>query len=186
MNLKQAMLPACYTGGGEGESGEREVADKYTKDVCKTVLEFGGGAGSVSTIVQKHLPDPTQHVVIQPNEGGFYGGLPQLRKNKAACGLKFQEVDHVLEKGEEDAILAMVHQPFDCMVVDCEDCLFHEYEKNPKLFEHVKRIQVERDDFDGRSYDKLFDILNMKLVHVGKGCEGTCNTEVWDAAPRRK
>lgn len=63
-------------------------------------------------------------------------------------------------------------------MVDCENCLVGEYEKNPELFDHIKMIQVERDDFDN-SYDSLFSNLNFTLKHSGLGCDGRCATEVW-------
>lgn len=51
---RTVRLPSCYLGGGWGEWNERETAYKWTfPDAC--VLEFGGGAGSVSTIIQKIL-----------------------------------------------------------------------------------------------------------------------------------
>jgi hypothetical protein len=84
----------------------------------------------------------------------------------------------------------MVDRDFDCLIVDCEDCLVGEHRKNPDLFKDIKRIQVERDDSgawrrpgDAASsghYDPLFQQLGLKLIHTGKGCEGRCVTEVWD------
>jgi hypothetical protein len=103
--MSLGSLPECYLGGGEEEWGEREIADRFTAGVCNAVLEFGGGAGSVSTIVQKHLKTPLNHVVIQPPEGMHYNtGVEQLLKNKAACKLQFQVVDHILAAGEGEKI----------------------------------------------------------------------------------
>jgi len=170
-------LPSCYLGGGESEWGEREVAAKWTGK-CKCVLEFGGGAGSVSTVVQKFLRNKNNHVVIQPAENGMYGGLRQLRKNKKACNSKFHIIDHILKPGEGTKLQKLVSRPFDCIVADCEGCLHHEYEKNPDLFKNVRLIQVERDD--GGKYDELFkNKLHMTLKDTGKGCGGRCITEVW-------
>ena len=90
----------------------------------------------------------TNHVVIQPKEGGFYGGLEQLKKNRETCKLKFQIIDRFLERGDEAFVLKLVTKPFDTIIADCEDCLYNEYKKNPKLFENVKQIQVERDDLE--------------------------------------
>lgn len=177
--VQTALLPACYTGGGEGEWGERLVAYKWTRpDAC--VLEFGGGAGSVSTVIQGILKNKSDHVVIQPTENGFYGGVEKLRKNKDACSSQFHVIDHVLQEGEEQAIKDLVSRPYDTVVADCEDCLLQEYEKNPGLFEHVTQVQVERDDFNTRAYDKLRNLLDMTVVDTGLGCEGRCPTEVWE------
>jgi len=46
--------------------GEREIANKYTSP-NSTVLEFGGGEGSVSVIIQKKLKNPRDHIVIKPS-----------------------------------------------------------------------------------------------------------------------
>ena len=45
-------LPGCYEGAYD-EWGEQEIAAKWTKGYCSSVLEFGGGGGSVSTVIQK-------------------------------------------------------------------------------------------------------------------------------------
>ena len=178
--MSLGKLPSCYLGGGESEWGEREIADRFTSGVCNSVLEFGGGAGSVSTIVQRHLKKPSNHVVIQPPDGtlGKDSGFAQLVKNKESCGLQFQAVDHILAAGEGKQIRDMVDQDFDCLVVDCENCLVEEHRKNPDLFKSIKRIQVERDD--GGNYDNLFQTLGFKVIHTGKGCDGNCKTEVLD------
>lgn len=176
-------LPSCYAGGGEGEWGEREIATKWTKGYCSSVLEFGGGAGSVSSVIQANLDDPYNHMVIQPAKGMF-GGLNQLLKNKKACDMKFTEVDHILKSGELKILRNKMNKPFDCIVADCENCLPGELAKNPDLFQGVKYIQVERDDSKMNSlpdgpYTKLFKENGFKHVDTGHGCNGVCYTEVW-------
>jgi hypothetical protein len=74
--------------------------------------------------------------VIQPHDDN--DGVDQLLKNKDACQLQFQVVDHVLTSNEGEKIRGMVDQDFDCLVVDCENCLGDEYRKNPNLFKHVQ------------------------------------------------
>ena len=54
---RQDKLPSCYIGGGESEWGERAIAKKHTKPFHK-VLEFGGGAGSVTTTFAQRLVLP--------------------------------------------------------------------------------------------------------------------------------
>lgn len=169
-------LPKCFAGGGESEWGERTIARRYTRpDAC--VLEFGGGAGSVSATLGSILIDPTNHVVIQPDEDNdaMFGGLAQLRRNAKKCNLKCQIVGRFLQHGDGVRLRGMVSKPFDTIVADCEGCLVNEYKKNPDLFEHVTQIQVERDD--GGKYN----ILGMRMVEPGKtlGCGGDCDTEVW-------
>ena len=98
--------------------------------------------------------------------------------------MSFTAIDHILVAGEQNEILKMVSEPFDCIVADCENCLVGEYEKNPKLFEKVKYIQVERDDRKPLNaptgpYDALFKKMSMKKVDTGSGCNGKCQTEVW-------
>ena len=176
---RRSLLPLCYLGGGLSEWNERETAYKWTfPDAC--VLEFGGGAGSVSTVIQKILKNQKNHVVIQPPEKEMFGGITQLKKNRDACNSKFQIIDHVLKKGEEDTVMGMVSKPFDLIVADCENCLYNEYKKNPKLFANIKQIQVERDDFD-KSYDRLIKELGMKIVHTAK-CymRESVTVEVWE------
>lgn len=176
------MLPKCYLGGGESEWGEREIAQIYTPpSAC--VLEFGGGAGSVSAVIQGKLDDSSCHTVIQPADGGhsevMMGGLEQLNKNKASCNFQFNVIDRVLQSNDSSDILHRVNKPYDTIVADCEGCLVDEENKNPELFWSISMIQVERDD--GGTYDALFNRLGLKMVEagVGKGCDGKCNTEVW-------
>ena len=173
-------LPSCFKTEHQ-EIGERIVADKFTSHNA-SVLEFGGGSGNVSTIIQKKLKNKSNHVVIQPKEGEgnetpMFGGLYNLKINKQSCNSKFHIIDHVLKPGEGNELFKLVSKPFDTIVCDCEGCLHKEYEKNPELFKDVKMIQVERDD--NNQYDELFLKLNMKLLHVGDGCDGNCKTEVW-------
>ena len=134
-----AYLPQCYSGasGGGQEWGERDVAYKFTDpDAC--VLEFGGGSGSVSLVVQRILKNPRNHVVVQPADSSeMFGGL-----------------------------------------VD-------EYNKNPSLFDHIKMIQVERDDklvkhkvVGGKDYSTLFRRLHMHKVFSGLH-SNTLTVEVW-------
>ena len=177
-------LPKCFL-SKHSEFGERQVADKFTKsDSC--VLEIGGGAGNVSTVVQRKLNNKKDHVVIQPMEGDniMFGGLSELKKNKSICNSEYQIIDHVLAKGEGKKLLGMVSKPFDTIIVDCEGCLTGEYEKNPELFDHVTQIQVERDDCltptSSCHYEDLFNKLGMKLVHIGLGCGTTCETHVYE------
>ena len=176
------LLPPCFT-SKHVELGERIVAARFTRpDAC--VLEFGGGSGAVSTIIQMKLREPRNHVVIQPNESkAMYGGLTTLTKNKQSCGSHYHIVDHVLKAGEGQEIQMLVSKPFNTLVVDCEACLVEEYEKNPVLFDHITMIQVERDDLPGMSkpadYESLFIKLRFKKIHSGKGCDGRCPTEVW-------
>ena len=186
---------ACFT-GSDGEWGEREVADKHTHP-DSSVLEFGGGEGSVSVIIQKKLNNHKNHIVIQPADcstgGGaasceHYGhGIDKLRKNKKSCNSEFTIIDHILKPGEGKELLKMVSKPFDTIVADCENCLNNEFKKNPDLFKYVTQIQVERDDREisltatGGPYEKLLkNDLGMNLVHTGKGCGGVCVTEVWE------
>jgi hypothetical protein len=186
-NLGQ--LPKCFKTTHE-EIGEREVADRFTTpNAC--VLEIGGGAGNVSTIIQQKLNNKYDHVVIQPifgdsREKPMFGGIKNLQINKEACNSKFHIIDHVLKKGEGKKLLELVSKPFDTIVCDCEGCLNGEYEKNPELFEKVNMIQVERDDrpakknsYERGKYNDLFDKLNMKLLHKGDGCGRACDTDVW-------
>lgn len=175
-------LPNCFI-TEHVEEGERIVADKYTNpNAC--VLEFGGGSGAVSTIIQSKLNNPFNHVVIQPidsknkSEKPMFGGITSLGKNRKSCNSKYHIINHILAKGEGKELLKLVTKPFDTLVVDCENCLVGEYKKNPELFDHIKMIQVERDDFDN-SYDSLFSNLNFTLKHSGLGCDGRCATEVW-------
>jgi len=53
----------------------------------------------------------------------MYGGLTSLEKNRKACNLEFQIIDHILEPGEGKKLLNMVSKPFDTVVCDCEGCL---------------------------------------------------------------
>ena len=166
--VRHTYISSCYNGGGEDEWAERDVAYKYT-DKNANVLEFGGGSGSVSQVVQRVLNDPSKHVVIQPNDDGqMFGGFEQITKNKNACNSSYNIIDHVLSVGEgvyiKDHYIDGAN--FDLIIADCENCLLNEYYKNPELFEGVKMIQVERDDVNN-SYNELFRILNMKKIYTG-------------------
>lgn len=168
----------CFPHEDASEWGERCVARSFTGPMDR-VLEFGGGAGSVSTVVQEQLFDKTRHVVVQPAEDGMFGGLEALKQTKDVCGAQFTIVDHVLQEGETAGIVQVLGGAPTCLVVDCENCLVGEYEKNPELFSDVRVLQVERDDFDGSYTDLLTNTLQLKKIHTGDGCDGRCATEVW-------
>jgi hypothetical protein len=170
---------ACFPHNIYEEWGERRVARAFTGvPYCSSVIEFGGGAGSVSAVVQERLRNPNNHVVIQPTLNEMFGGIAALRETQAACSAQFKIIDHVLEPGEGDSVLQMFDDTPNCIVADCEGCLHGEYEKNPQLFANIQTIQVERDDVDG-AYDQLFEALDMELIHEGLGCNGKCTTQVW-------
>ena len=159
------------------EWGERCIARMFTPEDA-VVLELGGGNGSVSAVIQERLLDKTKHAVVQPkHDQSMFGGYDALVETKHHLGLQFTIVDHVLEPGEQQDIIAKMGQPT-VLVADCENCLVGEYQKNPLLFVNLKMIQVERDDFD-KSYDELLSQLNMYKVYSGYGCGGGCATEVW-------
>ena len=185
-NTKQELgeLPSCFQ-TQHVEHGERVVADLFTpSDAC--VLEFGGGSGAVSTIVNRKLNNPKNHVVVQPNdsqdnsekEKPMYGGVKNLTANRDACGCQYSIIDHILDKDEGKNIASFVEKPFDTLIVDCEGCLIDEYNKNPYLFDNITMIQVERDDTDGM-YTRLLKGLGFTLSGSGQGCDGRCSTEVW-------
>ena len=123
--------------------------------------------------------------------GRVLGRSQQLMRNRNASRLKFQVIDHLLRPGEGRDVMRMLHGPPDCIVADCEDCLWGEYKKNAELFAEVKQIQVERDDLRG-NYDSLRRRLGMTKVYTGRGCgvqaanpfhkaHGmSCTTEVWE------
>ena len=173
-----SYMMACQSGGNP-EWGERDMVFKHLNpESC--VLEFGGGAGSVSSLIQKILVNKSNHVVVEPGgEGEMFGGLKQLRENKTSCNSKFTIIDHILEKGEGVEIQKNVSQEFDTIVADCEGCLHGEHEKNPGLFTHVKQIIVERDD--SGMYDALFKTLKMKKSATGVHSNpvGAVQNEVW-------
>lgn len=183
--LKRTRIHPNYLGGGETEWGERYIARQYTRP-DSSVLEFGGGAGSVSVTVSQILHQPQNHVVIQPREpGAMFGGLDQLQKNRKACGGAFTVVGRFLKAGDHTLLQSIPSTgKFDTIIADCEGCLVEEFQKNPQLFSSVTQIQVERDDIHlGKSYDDLFtNVLGMTLVESGKtlGCDGGCDTEVWE------
>lgn len=179
---RQTYLPRCYSGssGGGGEWGERDVAYKFT-DPGACVLEFGGGSGSVSLVVQRILNQPQNHVVVQPVDSSeMYGGYQKLRENQRSCEVAFTAIDHILQPGEAPQILGLVSKPFDLIIADCEGCLIDEYSKNPSLFDHVKMIQVERDDriVPSKNYDPLFETLGMQKLYSGPH-GGNLAVEVW-------
>ena len=172
------------------------MAERFSSR-CERVLELGGGSGSVSTVIQRRLKDKRRHVVVQPDERmEMMGGLKRLVKNREADQLQFQIIGHMLRPGEGHAVIAMLAGRPDCIVADCEDCLWDEYKKNQALFADVKQIQVERDD-PNRHYEALFQTMGMKKIHTGRGCgvhlpnqyhkrEGMlCTTEVWERVAER-
>ena len=64
----------------------------------------------------------------------------------------------------------------------CEGCLVDEYNKNPSLFEHVKMIQVERDDVAKKDYSPLFETLCVRRIFSGPHSgphSGRLAVEVW-------
>ena len=188
-DIQRDGLPSCYLGGGESEWGEREIAKRHTAK-CDRVLELGGGAGSVSAVVQSKLKDPSKHVVVQPDERKpMMGGYRQLEANRKSCGFDFTTIDHMLTKDDVPFIVEKLNGKPDCLIADCEDCLGSEFEKNPELFDEVKMIQVERDDVDG-NYESLFKEFTKTDSYYGCGVTQPtadhirngmlCTTEVWE------
>ncbi|CAD7928271.1 unnamed protein product [Amoebophrya sp. A25] len=292
-------VPKCFdwsiSGSAWEEFGERDLAYLYARSGrARSVLEFGGGSGSVSVVIQEgmkqwnqdlvdgkmkdfsstsssstggtsktrknndHLDQSTwedgigilrkefgvlprgstneyryssefsappnwylppshrsidirNHVVIQPNAATFgvedvYEGLEglmenveygALAENRRLCKNHYQIVDHSLNPNESEVWLlrGMLTEPFDFVMADCEGCLVDEFRKNPKLFDYVKTIVVERDDtLEGAysatgvavahnrtgPYNLLFSHLNMRRKHVRLGCGGTCDVEAWE------
>lgn len=176
---EQSYMMPCQEGGGP-EWGERDTVFKYL-DPKACVLEFGGGSGSVSNIIQHVLEQPANHVVIEPGgDGSMFGGLEQLRKNKTSCKSNFKIVDHILAQGEGPSVRNMVEKNFDTIVADCEGCLVGEHEKNPSLFDHVKMILVERDD--AGTYNELFKTFGMEKKESGLHSDplGRIANEVWE------
>jgi len=176
--LASCLLPQT----AKSEWGERDVAYKYTDpDAC--VLEFGGGSGSVSSVIQERLRNPSLHTVVQPVRG-MMGGVSLLRKNKTKCGYSFTIIPHILKKGELNDPPAWRKAKLPCLhtliVADCEGCLKGEYTKNPRLFDRVEMIQVERDDFRGEYDSLLKDTLGMKMVHQGPHFVLPHGVQVWE------
>ena len=178
-NIEHAKLPSCYVRGGESEWGERALAKKHTHK-CERVLELGGGAGSVSAIIQQELRDPRKHVVVQPDERlAMMGGFEQLLENKRSCAFQFTAIDHILTPTDVPLILETLGGLPDCLIADCENCLQGEVERLPELFSGLKQFQVERDDANS-NYDELFDRLGMVKVDEFYGCDGRCSADVWE------
>ncbi len=176
----RSYLPVSHVGDAWSEFTERDMAFKFTrKDAC--VLEFGGGSGSVSYVIQRVLNNPLDHVVVQPNVNEMFGGLASLRQNRANQGCQYHIIDHVLQPKEASDVLELVSKPFDTLVVDCEGCLLQEYYKNPELFKHVTQVQVERDDRVGRNdYETLLTgILGFHMVFQGPHIHPSLTVEVW-------
>ena len=122
----------------------------------------------------------------------MYGGYEQLLENKEACKSEFTVIDHILTRGDASKIINTLGGTPDCIVADCEDCLWDEYKKNPELSRDVKQIQVERDDKQ-QNYDSLLiNELNLQKIDSGYGCNSKepkavhkengmlCTTEVWE------
>lgn len=167
--------------GGESEFAERNTAFKFTKPDA-SVLEFGGGAGSVSAVIQLILKNKQNHVVVQPKNdpNAMYGGVNQLALNKKNFKYEYQIVDEFLKEGQAPKIQKMVSKNFDTIVCDCENCLVGEYQKNPELFEFVTQIQVERDDPDKSYTDFLQNTLKLKRVHKNHYHPHGLAVEVWE------
>ena len=166
-----------YPHVSDTEWGERCVARMFTPHDAK-VLELGGGAGSVSAVIQERLSDKSKHIVVQPqHDKEMFGGLAALVKTKSTLACEFTIVDHELQPGEVNTLTHGTWTP-NVLVVDCENCLVSEYNKNPDIFRNLYMIQVERDDFD-QAYTPLFEKLDMRKIYTGKGCDGGCATEVW-------
>eukprot|EP00392_Amoebophrya_sp_AT5.2_P014608 g14769.t1 len=156
--------------------------------------------------------DLRNHIVVQPNAKNLgrahdYEGLEDLMsgveaealaKNRELCDAHYQIVDHSLSPTESEIwiLRGMLTEPIDFVMADCEGCLLDEFRKNPKLFDYVKTIVVERDDTlemafaaTGKAvahnktgpYNMLFSHLGMQRTRVsGFGCAGACDVEAWE------
>src|SRR5215472_8396843 len=69
------------------ESPEREAVKKFL-DHRLPVVEFGGGIGVVSCVINRRLLSPSQHVVVEANAAL----LPQIEKNRSLNSAGFQVI----------------------------------------------------------------------------------------------
>lgn len=156
------------------EKVEQDDAEKYIQS-DSVVLELGGRYGTVSAIINKKLKDPTNHVVVEPDQTVW----ASLEKNKAATHSKFHILKGfisnkklTLEGGgygatqKEDAAstipsytlseIETEHElKFNTLVADCEGCLETFLDENPSLYSDLRLLLIEEDQGHKCNYEKI-------------------------------
>ena len=146
------------------EKEEQDQANEYIQsDDC--VLELGARYGTVSVVINRKLQNPSDHVVVEPDEDVWAA----LENNKLNANSSFHILKGIisnkkmsLEKGGygtsqvEDQNSALPHftlqeasdlvsKPFTVLVADCEGCLFQFLSENKELLTSLRLILMEED-----------------------------------------
>ena len=167
------------------EFGECSVANQIIP-LCENVIEIGGGTGKVSHMINTLLKDKTQHIVIEPGEGGRGNhGNKKIYINKENFGDKYTIIKKYAENLNYNDLKILKKKP-DCLYVDCEGCLYKFQETNigKYILKNVKYIVNEMDGFiiDKNTNDKIKEQWiknNFEKIGIGYGCGVRCDTEIW-------
>ncbi len=87
---------------GLHEMEERELVKRWLPPDLP-VLEFGGGLGVVSCLVNRRVKDPTRHIVVEANPAM----VPVLRSNRDRNGCKFTIINKAVAYGRDEVELAV-------------------------------------------------------------------------------
>jgi FkbM family methyltransferase len=160
-----------------------------------TVLEFGARYGTVSSLINRVLKDPTKHVAVEPDTRV----ISALTKNRDNSGCKYKIFNGAVSRknlnfvdiaygsstiktedvGNTNIITLEELQTkyslkFDVIVADCEGCICSFVEEND--ISQFKLILLEKDQPCLCDYEKLESILN-KMGFI-------CIRNVWNIVYR--
>lgn len=159
--------------GPDHEQGEAEMAHKYMSS-CKNILEVGGGSGKISHYLNRNFKNPTAHYVVEPGEWDWAN---HLNKNKE----KHNDQYYIDTRKIEDIPLEEIENKIgeiDCIVSDCEGCMFNFYKENPKV---MKKTRLIMNEMDGHNDElrKLWSTNDYTYLVKGNGCGVNCDSDLW-------
>lgn len=177
----------------EYEAEEQLLVRTYIPKDAR-VLELGARYGTVSCVISEVLDDPTQHVIVEPDQSV----IEALRKNRDANGGKFHIFEGVVsKKGYELAFIdpkfdlheygtytkesstpsiknvsleklsEMYNIEFDCMVADCEGFFCDFVEENPEAIKNMRVLIYEQDGIPWPKFMEKYKTLDETLTSYG-------------------
>ena len=183
------------------EKEEQIAAAKYITKNC-VVLELGARYGAVSCIINKMIENPSNQVSIEPDERVWAA----LEDNMMRSNCEFSVVKGMISKRPMglhlagsattafhversniphytiEEIEAKYGLVFDTLVADCEGFLEIFFDENPKLYDQLNLIIMEKDYPQKCNYAKIAANLtqhNFVLIESKLYPNSTVGLQVW-------
>ena len=171
------------------EKTEQEYAHKYIEP-NDVVLELGARYGSVSVVINKKLSDPTQQIVVEPDDRVW----EVLTENRDRNDCKFHIIEGFISKTNHkltnlqdclngyastaipaetstipsydlEELQVQYKMNFNVLVADCEGFLETFLDQYPFLYDQLRLIMFEADYPEKCDYTKIKNILQRKALN---------------------